>query len=207
MKPSRPRLSLPLKAIPILIVTGAVMLVTAAGVAGAASTSQPGELLYGVRRPALMLQMALTGDPIRYSKLQSQLDDSVAPADDSPAGRMAGAAEWLAANTPQGSLVFQTDWDDFPTLFFYNTHNAYTVGLDPTYLELADPARYALWVDLTQGRGLDLSQAILSRFGARYAVSDLKHKAFLARAAADPQMQEVYRDSNSVVFAIVGRDG
>ncbi len=122
--------------------------------------------------------------------------------DDPPAGRMAGGAEWLAANTPQGSLVFQTDWDDFPTLFFYNTHNAYTVGLDPTYLELADPARYALWVDLTRGRGLDLSDAIVKYFGARYVVSDLKHKAFLQRAESDGQMREVYRDFDSVVFQI-----
>ena len=33
----------------------------------------------------------------------------------------AGASAWLAQNTPPGSLVFQTDWDDFPRLFFYNS--------------------------------------------------------------------------------------
>ena len=121
---------------------------------------------------------------------------------DPPPSRLAGAAGWLRANTPRGSLVFQTDWDDFPILFFHNTHNAYTVGLDPTYLERADPARYALWVDLTRGRGLDLSEAIVKHFGAHYVVSDLKHKAFLQRAESDGQMREVYRDSNSIVFQI-----
>ncbi|MBI3241062.1 MAG: hypothetical protein HYZ49_02060 [Chloroflexi bacterium] len=121
---------------------------------------------------------------------------------DLPAEQFAGASEWLTANTPEGSLVFQTDWDDFTRLFFYNTHNVYTVGLDPTYLQRADPDLYYLWVDITQGRGLDLSSAIREHFNAEYVVSDLKHKAFLERAEADPQFEEVYRDENSVVFKV-----
>lgn len=121
---------------------------------------------------------------------------------DLPADQFAGASQWLAANTPEGSLVFQTDWDDFTQLFFYNTHNVYTVGLDPTYLQRADPSLYYLWVDITQGRGLDLSSAIREHFKAEYAVSDLKHTVFLQRAETDPQFEEVYRDDNSVVFKI-----
>lgn len=123
-------------------------------------------------------------------------------ADDSPASQLSGAAGWLAANTPQGSVVFQTDWDDFPRLFFYNTHNVYIVGLDPTYLQRSDIVRYYLWLDLTEGRGLDLSEDIRQGFGAQYAISDLEHTAFLNRAAADPQFVEMYRDGESVVFRI-----
>ena len=76
------------------------------------------------------------------------------------------------------------------------------MGLDPTYFERADPVRYSEWVDLTQGRGLDLSESIRRDFGARYVVSDLKHKAFLQRAAADSQLTEVYRESHSVVYEV-----
>ena len=50
----------------------------------------------------------------------------------------ADASAWLAQNTPQGARVFQTDWDDFPRLFFYNTHNTYLIGLDPTYMSIYD---------------------------------------------------------------------
>lgn len=121
---------------------------------------------------------------------------------DLPADYLAGAARWLATHTPQGTRVFQTDWDDFPRLFFYNSRDVYTVGLDPTYLQRADPALYSLWTDLTQGRGLDVSAAIRKHFGADYVVSDLKHKAFLHRAETDPQFQEVYRDNNSIIFRI-----
>ncbi len=48
-------------------------------------------------------------------------------------------------NTPEGELVFQTDWDDFPRLFFYNTHNTYLIGLDPTYMQLYNSKLYDLW--------------------------------------------------------------
>lgn len=120
-----------------------------------------------------------------------------------PPTQLAGAAHWLAANTPPGTLVFQSDWDDFPRLFFHNSRNVYTVGLDPTYLQRADRARYLLWVDLSQGRGLDVSAAIREQFGADFAVSDLRHEAFLQRADDDPQMIELYRDAESVIFAIL----
>jgi hypothetical protein len=40
-----------------------------------------------------------------------------------PPDLYAEASGWLRAHTPPGSLVFQTDWDDFPHLFFYNREN------------------------------------------------------------------------------------
>lgn len=39
-------------------------------------------------------------------------------------------------------MVFQTNWDDFPRLFFYNSASVYTAGLDPTYLQLYDAELY-----------------------------------------------------------------
>jgi hypothetical protein len=116
--------------------------------------------------------------------------------------RYQAAAAWLEQNTPAGARVFQTDWDDFPRLFFYNTHNTYTIGLDPTYLQLQDARLYDLWVDLTQGRAEDLSASVRESFGAEYALSDLDHERFLEAAAEDPQMREVYRDEFAVVFAV-----
>jgi asparagine N-glycosylation enzyme membrane subunit Stt3 len=59
-------------------------------------------------------------------------------------GLYVNASLWLEKNTPVGSRVFQTDWDDFPRLFFYNTHNTYLIGLDPTYLQLYNSDLYNL---------------------------------------------------------------
>jgi hypothetical protein len=113
-----------------------------------------------------------------------------------------GASAWLAANTPAGSRVFQTDWDDFPRLFYYNTHNTYLIGLDPTYMQLYNDQLYLEWTAITRGQVEQPSGVIRDRFGAHYVVSDLRHPDFLRQAAADAGMQEVYRDRSSVVFSI-----
>lgn len=119
-----------------------------------------------------------------------------------PYGTYAGASAWLAANTPSGERVFQTDWDDFPRLFFYNTHNTYLIGLDPTYMLLYDEELYRLWVDITRGDIEQPSKAITRDFGAYYIITDLQHGGFLEMAAEDPGLVEVYRDGEAVVFQI-----
>lgn len=114
----------------------------------------------------------------------------------------AAAAGWLAANEPDGSFVFQTDWDDFPRLFFYNPEMIYTVGLDPTYMELHNADLYHDWVDLTQGDVDKPGAVIRDQFGAQFVFSDLGHAAFLRQAADDPLLTEVYRDDQAVIFAV-----
>ncbi len=115
----------------------------------------------------------------------------------------ADASAWLESNTPAGSRVFQTDWDDFPRLFFYNTHNTYLIGLDPTYMQLYDQDLYDLWTRITQGHVDAPSQTIADTFGSRYIHTDLKHDGFLRVAAADPGLQEVYRDDEAVIFEVL----
>jgi len=119
-----------------------------------------------------------------------------------PYGLYAGASAWLEKNTPAGSRVFQTDWDDFPRLFFYNTHNTYLVGLDPTYLQLYDPALYDRWVAITQGDMKNPSQTIAGTFASQYVHTDLNHTDFLRVAAQDPGLKEVYRDGQAVLFEV-----
>jgi hypothetical protein len=114
----------------------------------------------------------------------------------------AGASAWLEANTPAGSRVFQTDWDDFPRLFFYNTHNTYLIGLDPTYMQIYNPELFALWIEITQGRVTNPAQIIALRFGSQYIHTDLKHESFLRVAAQDPLLKEVYRDADAVIFEV-----
>ena len=114
-----------------------------------------------------------------------------------------GASAWLVENSPAGARIFQTDWDDFPRLFFYNTHNTYLVGLDPTYMQFYDADLYAVWVDITRGRVENPSQIIEENFNAEFILSDLTHREFLGEAAVDPRLQEVYRDDESVIFQVV----
>ena len=120
-------------------------------------------------------------------------------------GLYANASLWLEKNTPAGSRVFQTDWDDFPRLFYYNTYNTYLIGLDPTYLQLYDADLYDLWVDITQGDVENPSQIIATTFDARYIHTDLNHRDFLQVAAEDPRLKEVYRDDQAVIFEVVAQ--
>jgi len=96
--------------------------------------------------PALVLILALIpGIWMTFNGAKSSLQSA------KPYQTYAGASAWLSANTPAGARVFQTDWDDFPRLFYYNTHNTYLIGLDPTYLLLYDTNLYHRWEAVTQG--------------------------------------------------------
>jgi hypothetical protein len=148
--------------------------------------------------PALALALVLIpGGWITLRNAQDSLRDS------KPYQTYAGASAWLAANTPAGARVFQTDWDDFPRLFYYNTKNTYLIGLDPTYMQLYDEELYKLWVKITQGDVEQPAAVIVSQFGARYIMSDLRHTDFLAKAAKDSRLVETYRDQYAVVFTVV----
>ena len=120
-----------------------------------------------------------------------------------PNSLYADAAKWLEINTPEGSRVFQTDWDDFPRLFYYNTQNTYLIGLDPTYMQLYDPELYDLWVDITQGKVDNPSEQIYPRFGARYVITDLRHKSFIRAAEDDVGLMEVYKDEDAIIYEVL----
>jgi hypothetical protein len=115
---------------------------------------------------------------------------------------LAGGSQWLKTHAEPGTMIFQTDWDDFTYLFFNNTQNNYLVGLDPTYLQMAHPDLWNLWVPLTQGSIDQPSSENHETFGASYVISDTHHDAFEQRADDDPNMQLVYRDANSLVWRI-----
>lgn len=146
--------------------------------------------------PAALLLVLVLGAMIVLPDARESLRNSTS------VDRYADAAGWLADNTPDGSLVFQTDWDDFTRLFFHNTHNTYLVGLDPTYLQLYDSILYDLWVELTKGEVDQPAAAIRQVFGASYVFSDLGHREFLLRAEQDDGLVEVYRDQQAVIFRV-----
>ena len=45
--------------------------------------------------------------------------------------------------------------------------------------------------------------AIRADFGAEYVLTDRAHKDFIRAAAADPSLQEVYRDADAVVYQVL----
>lgn len=60
------------------------------------------------------------------------------------------AAEWLKDNTPSGSVVFYDNWSYWPLMFYYNQHNRYLNGMDPTFMYEYDPKLFWLWRNISQ---------------------------------------------------------
>jgi hypothetical protein len=148
---------------------------------------------------SLLILAVIAGTMISIPAAQGQISKS------KPANLYEGASDWLEANTPMEALIFQTDWDDFPRLLFYNTHNTYLAGLDPTYFQIYDADLYNEWVAITRGDVEMPSEVIRSQFSARYIHTDLEHDDFIRQAEDDPGLREVYRDEQAVIYEVLER--
>ena len=155
--------------------------------------------LWGKKRPSLH---TLAPIALAYPLFGTIKDGRDLVSNSKPADRYADATIWLHDNTPPGANIFQTDWDDFTRLFFYNTNAVYTAGLDPTFMELQDPDLFDEWVAITRGQVENPGAAIREKFGGEYIFSDLNHDDFIAQAEADPSINEVFRSADDVIFAI-----
>jgi hypothetical protein len=108
----------------------------------------------------------------------------------------------MRANLEPGQIIFNTDWDDFPRLFYYDPAHAYVSGLDPTYLYDQDPALSRLYERITLGEEEDPGPLIRDRFGARYVFTDNSHDDFFDNAKASGWFDIVYEDNQCTVLHI-----
>src|SRR5215204_4626231 len=128
-----------------------------------------------------------------------------------------GGGEWLAKNVERGELIVNTDWDDFPKLFFYNPQLAYVSGLDPTYLLDKDKRLAELHAKITIARELsdeevaNLGPLIRDNFCvgegearrcARYVFTDHEHEDFFNDALDSGWFDEVYTDGDCSILRI-----
>ena len=111
-------------------------------------------------------------------------------------------AEWMRANIPPGQIIFNTDWDDFPRLFYYDPTHYYVSGLDPSYLFEKDQDLSRLYDRLTLGQEEDPGPLIRDRFGARYVFSDNSHHDFFEHARVSGWFDIVYEDPQCTIMYI-----
>jgi hypothetical protein len=119
-----------------------------------------------------------------------------------PHERYSAGAEWLRTHVPPGQVVFNTDWDDFPRLFYFDSSHYYVSGLDPNYLYDKDPDLSSLYDRITLGRQDDPGPLIRDRFGARYVFSDNSHHDFFDLARASGWFDIVYEDTQCTIMYI-----
>jgi hypothetical protein len=108
----------------------------------------------------------------------------------------------MHANVAPGQIIFNTDWDDFPRLFYFDPSHAYVSGLDPTYLYDKDPALSQLYDRITLGEEEDPGPLIRDRFGARYVFTDNSHDDFFDNAKASGWFDIVYEDRDCTILHI-----
>jgi hypothetical protein len=111
-------------------------------------------------------------------------------------------AEWMRKNVPPGQLVFNTDWDDFPRLFYFDETHYYVSGLDPSYLFDRDPDLSQLYERITLGKEEDPGPLIRNRFGTRWVFSDNTHHDFFDHARASGWFDIVYEDTQCTIMYI-----
>ena len=117
--------------------------------------------------------------------------------------------EWVRNNVPEGERVFNTDWDDFPKMFFYDTKHSYVSGLDPTYLLDKNPELSKLYEQITLGKEKDPGPIIRDRFQARYVFTDNEdiHNDFYYNALQSGWFDKVYEDEYCTVLRLRDEKG
>ncbi|MFL6374154.1 MAG: hypothetical protein ACJ73D_05760 [Pyrinomonadaceae bacterium] len=119
-----------------------------------------------------------------------------------------GRDETGAENIPEGEIIFNCNWDDFPKLFFLDTKHRYVYGLDPNYLYSANPELYKAVKDITEGKVDDPGPMIREKFGANYVMSDAKENTdFLAKALESGWFDQVYEDDEARILKIRAQKG
>lgn len=106
--------------------------------------------------------------------------------------------EWVRANIPEGTVVANLDWSDFPTVFYADPKRYYLWGMDPMFSYMKDPHKTLAFEKLRPGYGRKaVHQSFLSlNTGTQYAY---------LLAPRLQQMEVLTRDGWPVVYA--GEDG
>ncbi len=114
------------------------------------------------------------------------------------------SATWLAAHSQPGDVVFHSDWDDFPVLFYYSTVNAYIAGLDPTFLYRQDQTRYWAWAKTTLGERQENLGEVFDLFSTKWIFVEKDHTAMNENVRVTPGVTLAYEDREVWIYAWEG---
>ena len=111
------------------------------------------------------------------------------------------ASQWLAGHSPAGSRVVHSDWDEFPLLFYHNSHNTYIVGLDPTFFYIANRDAYWTWVNITLGKYQeDVYRAVTTTLASQYVFVGANHQSMDQLFRNDPRFIRGYSDAEATIY-------
>ena len=119
--------------------------------------------------------------------------------------RMAEPAAWLRQHVAPKEIIFHSDWDEFPFLFYYNDQHYYLVGLDPTFMYENSRSLFLEWADITAGNTTTgLAEKITALFNAQYVLVDYHQNALFDRnLRADSSFERVFENSEVRIYRVL----
>ena len=114
------------------------------------------------------------------------------------------SSRYLHINASEGDIVFHSDWDEFPSLFYHNSRNYYIIGLDPTFMYEYDQQKYWQYVDVTLGRKSEqIYDIIKESFKANYVLATQDHQGLIHNLSVNFYFEKVYEDEEAVIFKVL----
>lgn len=116
---------------------------------------------------------------------------------------MKGVATWLRNSVPPNTVIFQTDWSDFPGLFYFDDQHYYITGLDPTFMYDYNRDQYLLYEDIVRGIKTDnLRQTIQEKFHSSVIVLNHNASQFDQNLRNNPDFIRTYEDSDGIIYIV-----
>jgi hypothetical protein len=132
-----------------------------------------------------------------------------------PFSRFFKTSQWLLTNTPPKSIIFHTQWDSFPILFYHNNQNYYLIGLDPVFAYLNNKKIYEAWRALGRGEKTgddfyrlfhktfpNISFIFVEKIPFSKSLSRKQDIALNARLKWSPYFKKVYQDEEAVIYQL-----
>ncbi|HKD92572.1 MAG TPA: hypothetical protein VKB56_11730, partial [Terriglobales bacterium] len=112
-------------------------------------------------------------------------------------------AQWLISHVPPNEIIFNTAWEDFPKLFYYDQVHGYVTGLDPLYLRNGNRSLSDLYTRIVNGQERHAAPLVRDSFRARYVfVSALSNPQFGTTAMVSGEFEPVYADSDCMILKV-----
>ena len=120
-----------------------------------------------------------------------------------PLNHLQSASNWSEENSEKGEIVFQSNWDIFPELFYFNTKNYYINGLDQTFMYEKDKDLYQAWLDLVSHKVSphETAKILEEKFNASYVLLDKKDKKF-EKLLKKSNLEKTYEDNEAVIYKV-----
>ncbi len=125
-----------------------------------------------------------------------------------PNEKYKNAMTWANENIPEGEIIYNCNWDNFPKMFFYDTKHRYVWGLDPNYLYSKNPELYKLMGELNSGKIEDPAPVIREKFNSRFIFSEADDNVkFIANCLQSGWCETAYRDKDAIILKIRDEKG